>query len=557
MAAPDAALQERLVRPEEPVSPLGCRPGQPCEPERGPFGREALRRLVTSVPWAVVVFAAAMTDILLLLVAWSRSPDESVKSSLAFFGHDASSTLAILGIYVSDVAMKAYVFTLPVYLRKCGNALDATITLLSVAMAALESRAAAANAVAAMRYPRLVRLFFRLVRLGHCCRGSRWAKVACEAAAAGCRRITGMHKRRFVDPANDFDLDLVYVRPRLIGMSVPAAGLWRGVYRNPLSEVARFFETFHPHGYTVVNCCPELPYPEGPFARGEVVRFDIQDHTPPKICQVVEFLNLASSKMQRDPRHVLAVHCKGGKGRTGSLCGALLLYTKEASDDKDACEVFARARTDQFSSHHRQTVDTASQRRYLEHVHTLLSRHGCYYPARVAEPPCVALRPLRLSLQRWFAKPVAGSLVVAVHAESAGASAVACWSCEFQHDEQGSAAVELAGASGGAELRGDVRISVFAQAPLARARSRSPDGRAFPGDGPGRKAEARAPGQRRRIVAGKEPGCLFYFMFHTTFVPGEGRLEVPLIDMDKAGKGKHRRLYRPEAVAALEYAVSG
>ena len=57
----------------------------------------------------------------------------------------------------------------------------------------------------------------------------------------------------------------MYCTPRLIAMSVPATGL-TALYRNPLSDVVRFFETRHAkEGYVIVNCCPELPYATDSF----------------------------------------------------------------------------------------------------------------------------------------------------------------------------------------------------------------------------------------------------------------------------------------------------
>ena len=60
------------------------------------------------------------------------------------------------------------------------------------------------------------------------------------------------------------------VQPKLIAMSVPAIG-FTAFYRNPLTEVVRFFESRHAPatgGYLVVNCCPELPYPQSVFYIG-------------------------------------------------------------------------------------------------------------------------------------------------------------------------------------------------------------------------------------------------------------------------------------------------
>ena len=67
----------------------------------------------------------------------------------------------------------------------------------------------------------------------------------CPKCFSRLRHVTGENKRRFVALEHDLDLDLVYVTPRLISMSVPADQWLMRLYRNPLKEVVRFFETFH------------------------------------------------------------------------------------------------------------------------------------------------------------------------------------------------------------------------------------------------------------------------------------------------------------------------
>ena len=102
------------------------------------------------------------------------------------------------------------------------------------------------------------------------------------------RHVTGQNKQRYVDLEEGFDLDVTYILPgmpktatTMIAMSVPATG-YRSLFRNPLSEVVRLLELKHAKtGYTIMNCCPELPYPATAFLHGTVHLFDIQDHTPP------------------------------------------------------------------------------------------------------------------------------------------------------------------------------------------------------------------------------------------------------------------------------------
>jgi len=62
-------------------------------------------------------------------------------------------------------------------------------------------------------------------------------------------------------------------------------------------------------------------------------------------------------------------------------------------------------------------------------------------------------------------------------------------------------------------------------------------------------APARPP---KRVVAGKEAGCAFYFLFHTAFVGRGGELKVPLAMTDKAFKNKRGR-YCADGVAHLAF----
>ena len=82
------------------------------------------------------------------------------------------------------------------------------------------------------------------------------------------RYIVSENKRRF--QRDGFDLDLVYITKHVIAMSFPSTGI-SGLYRNPLSEVARFFNHKHPGHYRIYNLCSERAYSDRPF-KGAVVQ---------------------------------------------------------------------------------------------------------------------------------------------------------------------------------------------------------------------------------------------------------------------------------------------
>ena len=62
------------------------------------------------------------------------------------------------------------------------------------------------------------------------------------------RKAVSKKKKRFTD--DGFDLDLTYITPNIIAMGFPSSGM-EGMYRNPLPEVQRFFNTRHTEHYKV------------------------------------------------------------------------------------------------------------------------------------------------------------------------------------------------------------------------------------------------------------------------------------------------------------------
>jgi len=99
---------------------------------------------------------------------------------------------------------------------------------------------------------------------------------------------------------------------------------YEGLYRNPLKQVTKFFNTRHPEKYRIYNLCEERDYPEDGF-HGRVRRFGFDDHNPPPLSLLVRLCNEASEFLTEDKKNVVAIHCKGGKGRTGVVTASILL----------------------------------------------------------------------------------------------------------------------------------------------------------------------------------------------------------------------------------------
>ena len=72
------------------------------------------------------------------------------------------------------------------------------------------------------------------------------------------------------------------------------------------------------------------------------------------------------------------MHCQGGKGRTGTFCAALLLWTGFCATADEALELYARRRSDPQLGRRRRLhgVDSPGQRRYLRYLERALYGSG-------------------------------------------------------------------------------------------------------------------------------------------------------------------------------------
>ncbi|KZT10326.1 phosphatases II [Laetiporus sulphureus 93-53] len=139
------------------------------------------------------------------------------------------------------------------------------------------------------------------------------------------RRLVSGDKARYKDETLDIDLDLVYITDKIIVMGYPSSGL-EALYRNRREDAKKFLEHRHGQNFWVFNFCPvkENSYPASVFD-GRVSRYPFPDHHAPPLA----FLPLVAREMrtwlQGNPEHVAVLHCKAGKGRSGTMACAYLL----------------------------------------------------------------------------------------------------------------------------------------------------------------------------------------------------------------------------------------
>ena len=163
-----------------------------------------------------------------------------------------------------------------------------------------------------------------------------------------------------------FDLDLTYITTRIIAMGFPSTSI-EGIYRNSMEEVKKFFATRHPNHYKVYNLCDDKKYGNCFYKQGW---FPFKDHEAPPLNLIRPFCEDAKNFLDEDKDNVIAIHCKAGKGRTGTFICCLLLYMKFFETAEECLLYYGLMRVGTVKG-----VTVPSQIRYVHYFESILKNN--------------------------------------------------------------------------------------------------------------------------------------------------------------------------------------
>ncbi|TRY63667.1 hypothetical protein TCAL_08699 [Tigriopus californicus] len=325
-----------------------------------PYCRWRLRRVIESLFFRVLTLLLIVIDIIIVILDLASGKD-----------FDEVSTYQIIDLiftiyFVVEIFLRLIALTQPVFFATWYNVVDFAVVLITLVIVIVGmTHNTWAERLSLLTLLRLVRIF-RLIRL-------YTEKQQIETAA---RQMVSQNKRRYQQ--NGFDLDLTYVTARVIATSFPSSGLWAW-YRNPISRVSKFLNIQHPDRYKIYNLCSEKTY-DTEYFQHRVERFMIDDHNVPSLQQMLDFAQSAKSWLNANPENVIVVHCKGGKGRTGTMICVWLVEAGIFTSANQSLEYFGQRRTDMNVSKKFQGVETPSQSRYVGYYEVMKNHLGGQVP---------------------------------------------------------------------------------------------------------------------------------------------------------------------------------
>ncbi|XP_062870022.1 putative tyrosine-protein phosphatase TPTE isoform X2 [Trichomycterus rosablanca] len=339
--------------------------------------RKRIAPFVMSFGFRVFGLVLIIVDIVLVIVDLIPGIHEQVGSSLE------AVSLAISFFFLIDVLLRIYVEGFNVYFRSKLNIMDACIVVITLVVTMIYTFS---DLSGASLFPRVV-TFLRALRIIILVRIFRLASQKKELEKVT-RRMVSENKRRY--QKDGFDLDLTYVTDRIIAMSFPSSGK-QALYRNPIKEVARFLDTKHPDHYRVYNLCSEKGYDPKLF-HYRVERVMIGDHNVPSLEDMLRYTASVRDWMAADSRNIIAIHCKGGKGRTGTMVCTWLIDNDQFESAQDSLDYFGERRTDTSMSSKFQGVETPSQSRYVGYYEIMKNTYNRQPPP----PKTLKIKSLRI-----------------------------------------------------------------------------------------------------------------------------------------------------------------
>ncbi|KAJ9642141.1 Telomerase protein component 1 [Knufia peltigerae] len=182
-------------------------------------------------------------------------------------------------------------------------------------------------------------------------------------------------------------LDLCYVTDFIVVTSGPSSVWPKKAYRNPLDQLVSFLDRKHGEDWSIFEFRAEgTGYPDKEVYN-RIHHFPFPDHHPPPFSLIPKVMAAMRNWIQRydediqeaneqdKPKRVAVVHCKAGKGRSGTISCSYLI-SEEGWDKQKALAQFTDRR---MRAGFGQGVSIPSQLRWVDYIDKWTNQMGKYY----------------------------------------------------------------------------------------------------------------------------------------------------------------------------------
>ncbi|KAJ4354272.1 Telomerase protein component 1 [Didymosphaeria variabile] len=185
-------------------------------------------------------------------------------------------------------------------------------------------------------------------------------------------------------------LDLCYVTANIIATSGPSGTYPQRAYRNPLDSLVKFLDSKHGDDWAIWEFRAEgTGYPDSEVY-DRVYHYPFPDHHPPPFALIPNIMASMRNWLHEKEGRVVVVHCKAGKGRSGTASCSYLI-SEEGWTVEKALQRFTERR---MRPNMGKGVSIPSQLRWIGYVDRW-AKHGKIYVERqieILEVHCWGLR---------------------------------------------------------------------------------------------------------------------------------------------------------------------
>ncbi|CCE86762.1 Piso0_005272 [Millerozyma farinosa CBS 7064] len=188
------------------------------------------------------------------------------------------------------------------------------------------------------------------------------------------RSIVSAPKQVYYDNNLDIQFDLSYVTDQVIVSAGPVRNTFKEIYRYPVKDLVKILEFNHRDQWYIWNFRSEgLGYSENDVFH-KISSFLFPDHQPPPLRLIYKCVLEIDQFLSKDKKNVAVLHCKAGKGRSGTMCCAYLMYhcynQHGCLKTEEIMDLYTRKRMRSYSGN---GISIQSQRRYLRYWERLLT----------------------------------------------------------------------------------------------------------------------------------------------------------------------------------------